>query len=327
MIVTLTANPSHDRTVNLPAPLDRGEVQRVPSATVEPGGKGVNVARAATNGGVAATAVFPAPDGDPFTTALADRRIDHVAVPVAEPVRTNLTLSEPDGTTTKINEPGPTLSAADVANLITRVVDLGRRADWVVLAGSLPPGAPDDLYARIVAELADADTRVAVDTSGEPLRALVAGTHPPDLVKPNAEELADLVGGDPASYEADPTAAARAAADLVVGGIDTVLLTLGPAGTVVVHRDADASSSIVAAFAPSLSVEPRSTVGAGDSALTGWILADLAGHDIDTRLRWATAWGGAAVSLPGTALPTPDLVRPDHVEVQHLHLDEDVDSA
>lgn len=321
MIVTLTANPSQDRTVALPTTLERGQVQRVPSATVEPGGKGVNVARAATNGGVAATAVFPAPPGDPFTAALADRGIDHVAVPVTEPVRTNLTLSEPDGTTTKINEPGPTLSDTDVDSLVARVVDLGRSADWVVLAGSLPPGAAHDLYARIVAELAGADTRVAVDTSGEPLRALVAGTHSADLVKPNAEELADLVGGDPAQYEADPTAAARAAADLVLGGIDTVLLTLGAAGTVVVRGVAD--DAIAAAFAPPLSVEPRSTVGAGDSSLTGWVLADLAGHDSDTRLRWAAAWGAAAVSLPGTALPTPDLVRPDDVEVQHLRLDAD----
>ncbi len=321
MIVTLTANPSHDRTVTLPAALERGEVQRVPSATVEPGGKGVNVARAATNGGVGATAVFPAPPGDPFAAALADRGIDHVAVPVTEPVRTNLTLTEPDGTTTKINEPGPTLSPTDVAGLVARVVDLGSSADWVVLAGSLPPGAPHDLYARIVAELGGAPTRVAVDTSGEPLRALVRGTHPADLVKPNAEELADLVGGDPAQYEADPTAAARAASELVRGGIDTVLLTLGAAGTVVVRA---AGEAITAAFAPPLSVEPRSTVGAGDSSLTGWILADLAGHDSDTRLRWATAWGAAAVSLPGTALPTPDLVRPDDVDVQHLRVDVDI---
>ena len=326
MIVTLTANPSHDRTVALAGALERGEVQRVSRATVEPGGKGVNVARAATNGGVAATAVFPAPPADPFVTALTDAGIDHVAVPIAEPVRTNLTLSEPDGTTTKVNEHGPALSDSEVDALVSQVVALGHAAAWLVLAGSLPPGAPADLYARIATALRDHRVQVAVDTSGEPLRATVAGPVPVDLVKPNAEELADLVGGDPARYEADPTAAARAASKLVEDGIATVLLTLGAAGTVAVRRCRPTGSSATSAvtratFAPPLSVEPRSTVGAGDSSLTGWVLADLAGHDADTSLRWATAWGAAAVSLPGTALPTPDLVRPDDVEVQELDVD------
>lgn len=311
MIVTLTANPSHDRTIALPGPLDRGAVVRVPTATVEPAGKGVNVARAATNAGVAALAVLPAPAHDPILVALEARAIPHRAVTIDDPVRTNLTLAEPDGTTTKLNEPGPTLDADDVAALVDVVVAAAEGARWVVMAGSLPPGAPTDLYARIVARLATHDVRVAVDTSGAPLAAVCEAETLPDLVKPNAEELASVVGGDPDVYEADVDAAAAAARTLVQRGIETVLLTLGAAGTIAATADETL-------FADPLPIEPRSTVGAGDSALTGWVLATLEGHDTATCVRWANAWGAAAVALPGSQLPTPDLVHPQDVAVRPL---------
>ncbi|HKJ55438.1 MAG TPA: hypothetical protein VJ978_05565, partial [Nitriliruptoraceae bacterium] len=128
MIVTLTANPSNDRTVALPARLDRGAVQRVPAATVEPAGKGVNVARAIGNGGVESLAVLPVAADDAYLEALVRRGQPHRAVAISDPVRTNLTLSEPDGTTTKINEPGPTLDDAAVDALVTAVVAAGSDA-------------------------------------------------------------------------------------------------------------------------------------------------------------------------------------------------------
>lgn len=311
MIVTLTANPSNDRAVRLPGPLARGEVIRVASATVDPGGKGVNVARAALQANVDALAILPAAETDPFPALLTAHDIPHETVPVEQPIRTNLTLTEPDGTTTKLNEPGPTLDHESVAELVAAVVRAGATARWIVLSGSLPPGAPASLYADITAALADADCRVAVDTSGPPLQAVTASSHPPTLVKPNGEELAEVVGGDPSELEADPAAAARAARQLVDGGIAHVLVTLGATGSV--HVDDHGAT-----FAPSPPVDVASTVGAGDSALAGWILADLAGHDTATCLRWATAWGAAAVQLPGTQLPTPADTDPDGVSTTHL---------
>lgn len=313
MIVTLTANPSHDHTIVLPAALDRGSVIRVPTATVVPAGKGVNVARAATSAGVATIAVVPCAATDPLLAQLDELGVRHRAVPIRGRVRTNITLTEPDGTTTKINEPGPTLDTADVAALVDAVVAASDGAGWVVCAGSLPPGAPADLYATISRQLADRDVKVAVDTSGAPLVAVARASTPPNLIKPNTEELATIVGGDPAHFEANPAAAATAARQLVEDGIDTVLLTLGAAGTVAITANQ-------VLFAAPLPIEPRSTVGAGDSSLTGWIMADLAGHDTATRLAWAAAWGAAAVSLPGSTLPTPDLVTPGDVVIRPLHL-------
>ena len=109
MIVTFTANPSLDRTVALPGPLARGEVQRAVSVSQESGGKGVNVSRALVASGLESVAVLPGADSDPVLAGLRDSKVPFVSLPIDEPLRTNVALTEPGGVTTKINEPGPVL--------------------------------------------------------------------------------------------------------------------------------------------------------------------------------------------------------------------------
>lgn len=109
-VVTVTPNPSVDRTVTLPTALIRGAVLRVTSVSNEAGGKGVNVARALTLAGVDALAVLPAAEDDPFLSALRTTGVRYAAVPIAGAVRTNLAITENDGTTTKLNEPGASLT-------------------------------------------------------------------------------------------------------------------------------------------------------------------------------------------------------------------------
>jgi 1-phosphofructokinase len=313
VIVTLTANPSVDRTVELDTELRRGEVLRAVSVTSEPGGKGVNVARAVTAAGQLAVAVLPASPDDPIVLALRELAVPHRAVPVAGRVRTNLTVTEPDGTTTKLNEPGLTLDADVVDRLTEALLREAVGARWAVLSGSLPPGLPDRWYADLVVRLRSTACSVAVDTSGGPLRALLAAgpEAAPDLVKPNAEELAEAVGADAAELERDPEATARAARQLVAAGIGAVLATLGADGAVLVTRE----GSWRAVPPP---VVARSTVGAGDSALSGYLLADLAGEPAPERLRAAVAYGSAAASLPGSALPVPEQTHPGDVTVVEL---------
>ncbi|MFC4375168.1 1-phosphofructokinase family hexose kinase [Nocardia halotolerans] len=320
MIVTLTANPSVDRTVTLTEPLRRGQVHRAAQVTSQPGGKGVNVARVAAAGGAPVLAVLPGTDNDPVVSGLRSAGIDFRAVAVSGGPRMNLTIAETDGTTTKINEPGPPLTAQELTELAALLVELAAGADWIVLSGSLPPEVPVDWYGQLVTELrthtaGSADgrrTRVAVDTSDAPLLALfgeTAGTAP-DLVKPNSDELAQLTGLDAADLE-NPTAAATAAAALVERGVGAVLATLGAAGAVLVT----ASGAWFVAAPP---IAARSTVGAGDSALAGYLLAELAGLAPADRLRTAVAYGSAATALPGTELPGPADILLDAVTAHPL---------
>ena len=315
MILTLTPNPSIDRTVTLSGELHRGAVLRAVSEDTQGGGKGVNISRAAVAADVRTIAVLPADRDDPFVLDLLRDGIDCRPEAPAGPVRVNLTLTEPDGTTTKINSPGAHAAPADLARLERAVVERASQARWVVLAGSLPPGAPANWYADLVGSLRATGTRVAVDTSGEPLVALAAGLeqHAPSLMKPNGEELASLTGADPVAIEADPASAAAAAAVLVGRGVQAVLATLGGSGAVLV-TDQGAWHAVP----PPTTVV--STVGAGDSSLFGYLLGELRGDEPPDRLRLAVAYGSAAASLPGTTIPTPAQVHPELVDVHVLDL-------
>ena len=341
MIVTLTPNPSLDRTVTLPGPLVRGGVNRLSGVVVEPGGKGVNVARVLVSAGQPAAAVLPAAAHDPLLLALeaaaaapsaGSAALSTRAVTVAAPARINTAVTEPDGTTTKLNEPGAALSPQEVDAVETALLEAVTAAaagegagarHWAVLSGSLPPGVPVDWYARLVRLLRESapGLRIAVDTSDEPLAALAAGLpeSAPDLVKPNGEELGQLVGllADRAmaleegAAHGDLAPVADAARILVDLGLGAVMATLGPAGAVLVT-----GGGAWHATAPKVPV--ASTVGAGDSSVAGYVLADVRGGDEPERLRTAMAYGSAAASLPGTTLPTPGDLPAQEVVVTRL---------
>jgi 1-phosphofructokinase len=309
-VVTLTANPSLDRTLTLPAPLRRGEVARLGSSSTEPGGKGVNVARAVAAAGAEVVCVFPAGSGDPFVGRLHALGLRLATVPVSAPVRTNYTLTEPDGTTTKLNEPGNLLDEAAREALARVLHERAVGAAWVALSGSLPPGTPDGWYADLVRSLRDTGAQVAVDTSEERLAALLAAgaEAAPDLLKPNLEELAQVTGVDEAAFVDDPAAVLAAVGRLHDHGVGQVLLTLGADGALL-----STAEGVWTAQPPPITV--RSTVGAGDSSLAGYILASLAGAPADERLRTAVAYGSASASLPGSAVPTPAQVDGSAVRV------------
>jgi 1-phosphofructokinase len=311
-IVTLTANPSFDRTVALPGPLERGAVVRVEAMTSQAGGKGVNISRAAHSAGLPTVAVLPAVPDDPFVHELEVAGIDCRTSRPAGDIRVNLTLTEPDGTTTKLNGPGAKVDAEHLDALAAALVSSAEGAAWTVLAGSLPPGAPQSFYADLVPRLR-AVSRIAVDTSEGPLAELVDRLPDvaPDLLKPNAEELASVTGTDPAQLEADPSVTAKAARLLVDRGVGTVLATLGGHGAVLV----DADGAWHALPPPTVVV---STVGAGDCTLFGYLLAEQRGLAAPDRLALAVAYGAAAAGLPGTTIPSPADLHPERVDVHRL---------
>ena len=315
MIITVTPNPSIDRTVTLPGELVRGAVHRVTSVSSEPGGKGVNVARALTLAGLETVAVLPAGEHDPILAGLQAQGVSFHAVPVAGGVRTNLTITENDGTTTKINEPGATLEPGEAENLAWAVMQRAKADHWVVLSGSLPPGLGDSWYSDMVAALKAHGCKVAVDTSDAPLTALADRLEhaAPDLIKPNSEELAGLAGVTPASLEdavsrGDAGPVVTAASRLIERGVGAVLATLGAAGAVLVNAEG-------AWLATPPPITPRSTVGAGDSSLAGYVRADVLGADAPGRLQMAVAYGSGAAALPGSALPSPAQINLDDVAI------------
>lgn len=311
-IVTLTANPSFDRTVALPGPLERGAVVRVEAMTSQAGGKGVNISRAAVGAGLTTVAVIPALPDDPFVHELDVAGIDCRTSRPAGDIRINLTLTEPDGTTTKLNGPGAHADAEHLADLAATLVSSAAGSAWTVLAGSLPPGAAQGFYAELVPRLRGV-SRIAVDTSEGPLAALVAQLDEcaPDLLKPNAEELASVTGADAAELERDPALTAKAARTLVDRGVGTVLATLGGDGAVLVDADG-------AWYAPPPPTVVVSTVGAGDCTLFGYLLAELRELPAPDRLALAVAYGSAAAGLPGTTIPGPGDLHPERVAVQQL---------
>ena len=194
MIVTLTPNPSVDRTVFVDQ-LALGSVNRSHRSWSEPSGKGVNVALALHAHGVPARAIVTAggPVGAQFRQMLSTSGLDTVIVPIDGDIRSNISLTQPDGTVTKVNEPGPPLSGAERDRLISAVASNLGGATWLVCAGSLPTGVPDELVRR-------------AGRTGPPPRRAGRRRHiwradssqslhaHPDLVKPNLHELAELTG-------------------------------------------------------------------------------------------------------------------------------------
>jgi 1-phosphofructokinase len=302
-IVTFTANPSVDRTAEV-AELRRGGVSRAVGSRVDGGGKGVNVTRALALNGHASTAVLPigGAEGHQLASLLARERLDVRTVPIRGAIRVNVTIVEPDGTTTKINEPGPDLSPDEVAALTGTLREAAAGADWAVLSGSLPAGAPRDLYGRLTESLHRLGVRVALDADGEPLTAALSAG--PDVVKPNRRELADASG-----LPVGSVAEALVAIDVLRrAGARAVLASLGPDGAVLVENGG-------AFHAEAEPVALRSTVGAGDAMLAGFLAAGGSGP---AALAAAVAWGTAAVALPGSAMPDPAHIDRSSVHVNPL---------
>ncbi|QIK76933.1 1-phosphofructokinase family hexose kinase [Nocardioides piscis] len=313
MILTLTPNPSIDRTITLAGELTRGQVQRVVSVTSQGGGKGVNISRASVSAGEPTVAVLPAAKDDPFVIELLAAGIDCRPVRPAGDVRVNITITEPDGTTTKLNSPGASVEAVHLEAMASTLLARAPGASWTVLAGSLPAGAPPEFYAELVRRLHATGAKVAVDTSDAPLRALVDALpdSAPDLMKPNGDELASFTGADAVQLEANPAQAAEAARTLVRRGVGAVLATLGGNGAVLVTAD-----GAWHATPPPTTVV--STVAAGDSSLFGYLLGDIRGLSAPDRLALAVAYGSAAAGLPGTTIPEPAHLRTDLVTVTVL---------
>ncbi len=302
MIITVTPNPSIDRALDLNR-IELGQVNRADSAHLDAGGKGINVSRVLQSAGVNSEAIVPVggPDGRLMVDLLTELGLVVHPVAISGETRSNITLQEAHGATTKINAPGPTLDTAEQEAVFDAVRKSARSGDTVVGAGSLPRGADPDFYVKLAKITRKAEAELVVDASGPPLREVVKRGSP-TLIKPNEEELGELVGRELTTV-GEVVDAAR---EVIAMGTTQVLVSLGAHGALLV--DADHS---VWAGGPALI--PASTVGAGDSTLAGYLAVQGTTHE---RLRHAVAWGRAAVMLPGTAAPARDQIDLESVSVR-----------
>jgi 1-phosphofructokinase family hexose kinase len=305
MIVTLTLNPSLDRTLSVPQLLP-GTLHRAQLIRQDLGGKGFNVSRALRALGIPShiIGVIGGRTGRALRDGLLADGFDIHLVEVEGETRQNVTLlDESTGLYTKINEPGPTLGPQHIAALETCIEQMVRPGDLWALCGSLPPGAPQDLYADLIRVVQRGGGSVFLDTSGPAFRAgLQAG---PFAIKPNSEEAAEVLQTS-LSSDQDHCQAAR---ELQSKGVHLVALSRGAQGMVVAKDGA-----LVTATPPS--VAARSPVGAGDASLAGLLWAVLDHCDPTETARRAVASGTAAAMQDGSGVGDRVLVEALRKQVQ-----------
>jgi 1-phosphofructokinase len=297
-IVTVTLNPTLDRTLSVPR-LQPGEVHRAQVVREDLGGKGINVSRALCALGISSQIVsfMGGMTGQAMFNGLAAAGFQVHSVDVEGETRRNITLlDEARGQYTKINEPGPTIAPQHVGAMLELVERMACPGDLWAFCGSLPPGAPADLYATLVRKVQDCGARAFLDSSGPPFREGLAA-HP-YAIKPNIEEAAEALqlalGGDDSHR--------MAARRLQDQGVALVALTRGAQGLVLAME-----GQVLMAMPPP--VAARSPIGAGDAALAGLLWATCEGCSAVETARRAVACGTATAMQEGTGVGDRTLVE------------------
>lgn len=298
-IAAVSLNSAVDQTVIVPGfALDA--VNRVESARVDAGGKGVNVGSFLAHFGhaVAVAGLLGHDNEALFAHHFAEAGVTDACLRVAGATRTNIKIIDPDSNRiTDLNFPGITASEADLSavqqSLEALLVD---GLDWVALSGSLPKGLPATAYTELATWAKTRDIRVALDTSGAPLAAALATR--PDIVKPNIAELRELLH-QPLETRDEVVRAAR---QLVADGIGLVAVSMGEDGAILVTAD-----RAVLAIPPHATV--ASTVGAGDAMVAGLIHAASLGLPLNEAARLATAFSLGALGEIGPRLPAREKIE------------------
>lgn len=291
-VVTLTMNPAIDKSTSVSQVIVERKLYCNPPR-FEPGGGGVNVSRAIRKLGGDSTAFFPCggPTGEYLLELLQQEGLTCLPSPVKGWTRENLVvLEESSGLQYRFGMPGAHLGDNEWRGCLEALVTIDRKPDFIVASGSLPPGVPDDFYARVARIGTELGALVIIDTSGEPLRqALQEGVY---LIKPNIRELGELVG----KALVEEASQRKIAMEMVGSGrCAVVALSLGAGG--VLLATADGCHRLQTPLVPIVS-----KVGAGDSMVAGIVLSLARGEEVLDAVRFGVAAGAAAVMTPGSEL-------------------------
>jgi len=297
-IATVTLNPAIDQTVRVDC-FHPNTVNYAQAMHFDAGGKGINVASFLADAGLTSTVTgfLGRDNADIFEQFFASKHIDDQFVRIPGRTRIGVKIvDEVSQQTTDINMPGlaPTEGAMDA--LFKAIERLTASCDWFVLSGTLPPGVPETTYATLITQLKRHGKQVVLDTSRDALRkGVLAG---PTIVKPNVDELKQLTG----QSLTDEVALEQAARQLLDGGIQLVVISMGEHGAMFV----DPAVTLIA-VPPSVPV--KSTVGAGDAMVAGLITGKVRGLSLADCARLATAFSLGAITSAGHNLPAPGAIQ------------------
>jgi 6-phosphofructokinase 2 len=291
-ILTLTVNPALDVSTSTDRVVSDHKLRCGPSH-LDPGGGGVNVARVVQRLGGQVLAIYTAggPTGEAYRQLIEAERVPTLVVPIAGSTRESFTVDEmATGKQFRFVLQGPELSELEWRACLALVAESIPVGGYVVASGSLPPGVPEDFYARVARLTREHDARCIVDASGPALaEALAEGVF---LIKPSRRELGEFLG---TSLDSDQSQVEAASALVARGSAEFVALTLGGAGAVLAS-----GAGIIRLQVPRVQV--RSTVGAGDSFLGAFVLRIAQGHGAEAAFRAAVAAGSATAMTPATEL-------------------------
>ena len=290
-IVTITFSPCIDKSTSIPVLIPEKKL-KCSAPKLEPGGGGINVARAIKKLGGEATAIFPAGGytGKFFNHLLEKENIPAVIIESAKETRENIiVLDKSSNNQYRFGMPGTELGENEWKQCLKAVEEI-ENAEFIIASGSLPPGVPQNIYTQIARIAKNNKAKFIVDTSGEALKqALDEGVY---LIKPNLGELCTLAGKKDLPIDEVKDIARKIIAK---GRCEVMVVSMGAAGAMLIAND------IVEIITPP-SVIKKSTVGAGDSMVAGIVFYMSQGKSLVESVQYGVACGTAATMNSGTEL-------------------------